>query len=663
MKSTVINTSDHSYNKLKQIFLKTIWILPMLCGCIVTIAQDSLLTKLSKEVDPTEKLDLLKQVIRTNFYNNTDLADSCAHMYMNIAKSMADDSLYFSSIIAQSTIKLVKAEYDSVFYYCKKATDQIGNQRYPLLRAKALHVTALTHYYKGDYDESLKQNFESLKIKESYRKPNLQIKSLSNIAICYERLKDYDNAILYNEKAKSLSPEGDLYSHATIDNNVANIYIIQGKLEEAIPKLKSANKTAITLNNKLLIVDTHLGLAKTYYTLENYNDATIHAEDALTLSMAIDNKVKLLTSLNIAAGIKLKKNDYATALPYLTQALKISNDHNIYENKIDVLNNLSKAYKGLNNYKEYGRVRDSIIELNKYIYQKDKSKITSELNVKYESAKKDITLKENQFKIEKQENQNNLLVLCTVFLLLLAVSIFTYLKNRIKTNKKIALQESKIKSQKIEQLEKENQILSMSSMIEGQESERKRIAQDLHDGLGGLLAAIKVKFGIIQKEIDELESINVYEQTSSMIDDACIEVRKIAHNMMPDALSKLGLIEAVKDISDQQPDIDIKVIDLGIGRLSETQEVMLYRVIQEFLNNTRKHAQASNVIIQFSSNEHEFHIYLEDDGIGFDRKLNSNSKGLGLKSIESRINFLSGRLEIDSIVGEGTTTHIQIPKQ
>jgi len=199
-------------------------------------------------------------------------------------------------------------------------------------------------------------------------------------------------------------------------------------------------------------------------------------------------------------------------------------------------------------------------------------------------------------------------------------------------------------------------------MIEGQESERKRIAQDLHDGLGGLLATIKVKFGIIQREIENLESMNVYQQTSNMIDDACTEVRKIAHNMMPDSLTKLGLVEAVRDIAEYATDIQIKIINLGTHPFTETQQIMLYRVIQEFLNNSRKHANPDQIIVQFSSNEKHNIIYLEDDGNGFDLNETILKKGLGLKSMESRVNFLGGRFDLDSTQGIGTTLEIITPK-
>ena len=204
-------------------------------------------------------------------------------------------------------------------------------------------------------------------------------------------------------------------------------------------------------------------------------------------------------------------------------------------------------------------------------------------------------------------------------------------------------------------------------MITGQEEERKRIAKDLHDGLGGLLATVKLQFGALQKEMQKISELNVYKKTNNLIDDACVEVRKIAHNMMPDALMKLGLYDAVKDMAEninENNKINIRVNNIGFEkRLDETKEVMLYRIIQELLNNILKHAEAKNIIIQFSQHENELTLTVEDDGKGFDVETAINKGGLGLKSIRSRVDYLKGKLEVDSEMGVGSTTTVRVGVQ
>jgi len=120
-------------------------------------------------------------------------------------------------------------------------------------------------------------------------------------------------------------------------------------------------------------------------------------------------------------------------------------------------------------------------------------------------------------------------------------------------------------------------------------------------------------------------------------------------------------VEAIRDIAEYTTDIHVKVIHLGLHPLTQTQEIMLYRVIQEFLNNTRKHANATELIIQFSTDDQHSLIYLEDNGNGFDKNNTVSKDGLGLKSMESRIKFIDGTFELDSTLGVGTTLEIKVP--
>ena len=201
-------------------------------------------------------------------------------------------------------------------------------------------------------------------------------------------------------------------------------------------------------------------------------------------------------------------------------------------------------------------------------------------------------------------------------------------------------------------------------MIEGQEAERLRIAKDLHDSLGGLLATVKAHFTTIQKEIEQLEKLNITEKTNNLIDEACIEVRRISHNMMPHALSISGLRGAVEDMAESLRAEGYEV-QLEIGKLPDamepTKEVMIYRLLQEIISNIRKHAKASKLLIQLLRHQNELHILVEDNGKGFDYDAATEKGGLGLKSINSRVQFLDGTIQWDSQLEQGTSITINLP--
>ncbi|MEE9439129.1 MAG: sensor histidine kinase [Saprospiraceae bacterium] len=204
----------------------------------------------------------------------------------------------------------------------------------------------------------------------------------------------------------------------------------------------------------------------------------------------------------------------------------------------------------------------------------------------------------------------------------------------------------------------------MRYMLEGQESERNRIAKDLHDGLGGLLSSVKAHFGMIQSEIHKIESLNIYDKAQTMMDNACDEVRRISHNLMPPLLESQGLVVAVSNMMtnyeashDVTCKLDIRNMD---ERLPETIEIFAYRICQELLNNISKHASASHIEISMYGLHDCVQIIMEDDGKGF--LMDEINDGLGLVSIKSRIEYLNGEIEIDSILNKGTTITMTIPK-
>lgn len=281
------------------------------------------------------------------------------------------------------------------------------------------------------------------------------------------------------------------------------------------------------------------------------------------------------------------------------------------------------------------------------------------LEIQFQTELKEKEILSQQLEINKRTSQRNTLVVVGILLLLGIMGLW----QRLMTNKRLAKQNAIIKEQKILALQKENKIFAMDAMITGQEEERKRIAKDLHDGLGGILSTVKLSFEAIEKEIARLHAFSPFEKAITMLDDACDEVRRISHDMMPAALTVGGLPDAVEDLGESLRDVhgitaDVQVIGLK-ERLDENKEIMIYRILQELVMNVIKHANASKMIIQLSSHDAHLVLVVEDNGVGFNADIKSD--GLGLKSIGSRADYLNGIMKIDSVTGEGTTVSIEIP--
>jgi signal transduction histidine kinase len=202
----------------------------------------------------------------------------------------------------------------------------------------------------------------------------------------------------------------------------------------------------------------------------------------------------------------------------------------------------------------------------------------------------------------------------------------------------------------------------MRSVIEGQEIERERIAKDLHDSLGGLLSTIKLQFDNIgvQKNISDTKE---FIKGRELLDSAVTEVRSISRNLQPSSLVNMGLVAAIKDLinrfeTDGPPEIEFQHYEVP-QKMDKMIALSIYRIIQELLTNSLKHARAKEILIQLNADGDEMVIQYEDDGVGFDEKQNSKM-GMGLENIHSRVNYLHGSITFDTAQGHGVAVLIRL---
>ncbi len=322
-------------------------------------------------------------------------------------------------------------------------------------------------------------------------------------------------------------------------------------------------------------------------------------------------------------------------------------------------------------YKKKNQPKDAYDWIEKYIALEDSMsnenfKIqVADYEVKYQTKEKENQLIKQELELKSASLRTRTLWAVISGLCFIFFTIgFLYFRNvRFKTQ--MMLKDNEIRDQKIKELEHTNKLLSLNSVIEGQEAERLRIAQDLHDGLGGLLTTVKAHFQSIQKEIQQLENLNIYNKTNKLIDEACIEVRRIAHDMVPYSIKISGLKGALEDLKEsviaRGLPCELEIFNGDDLKLNEQHSNMLYRIIQEITTNAVKHANATKLFIQLMCHKEGLNILIEDNGKGFDINHLLKGGGMGLKSIDSRVSYLSGKINYDSSPGHGTTINIEIP--
>jgi signal transduction histidine kinase len=212
---------------------------------------------------------------------------------------------------------------------------------------------------------------------------------------------------------------------------------------------------------------------------------------------------------------------------------------------------------------------------------------------------------------------------------------------------------------KVLRIERQNAIAQVNAL----ENDRSRIAADLHDDIAPMLSAVKMRINSF--ELSDNEDAVQLEKTNSIIDDMATRLRSISFDLMPVSLQVKGICTAIQEyvsLLDEQTPVEIRLFIRGNIVLPDQKAVHVYRIVQEIVHNTLKHAQASELRITLAEQKGQLLLQTIDNGIGFHySKTISKAGGLGLRSLQNRVTLLSGRMDLKSTEGKGTTYHIEIP--
>jgi signal transduction histidine kinase len=284
-----------------------------------------------------------------------------------------------------------------------------------------------------------------------------------------------------------------------------------------------------------------------------------------------------------------------------------------------------------------------------------KSKINANfLNIQYQTAQKEAQINLQQASIRQKNTLNYILIGSAASLLVISLLGYRNYRNK-----------QKLQQQRITELETEKQLTATEAVLKGEEQERTRLAKDLHDGLGGMLSGIKYSLNTMKGNLVMTpDNAQAFERSMDMLDSSIKEMRRVAHNMMPEALVKFGLDTALKDFCNdinQSGALKLSYQSIGLKDtvIEQTTAIAIFRIVQELLNNTMKHSAATNAIVQVSKMDDLLSVTVEDDGKGFDASILEKSKGIGWENIKNRVEFLKGKLDVNSQSGKGTSVHIE----
>lgn len=359
------------------------------------------------------------------------------------------------------------------------------------------------------------------------------------------------------------------------------------------------------------------------------------------------------------------KNEFAKAIQYIDSSKKHIDLADTIRAKYYLHYYYSDNYNALGKYdKAYENLREAVNLKTLLDYENNAQQI-SRLNVKYQTVAREKQILAEQQKLKEQTqktkaHRNWLMVSLT--LLLLGTGIAILLQKNVTKKRKIAEQAALLEQQKVETLLKNQELLSIDAMIAGQEKERQRVANELHDDLGSKMATIKLHFENLQVNKDD----NAFTYVSKLLDEAYQKIRGISHAKNSGVITKQGLLPALQRMARIISDTNklvLEVHDFGLeNRMENSLELSIFRIVQELVTNIIKHSEATKANIQLIQHEDSLNILVEDNGKGFQlSEISTNDSSMGLRTIEKRIEHLEGSFTIDSVLGKGASIIIDIP--
>ena len=491
-------------------------------------------------------------------------------------------------------------------------------------------------------------------------------KNYLGLAIIFKNAGQFDKAEAYCLQAidtlKTVHPPTPELIDAW--HTIAENYSLTGKNVKARAALDSMYPLLAAYPDSEHYLDYYAAEGM-YFTVQNqYKNALASLDKGIVLAkkLGLDYEEQRLLMQKFYAYYNDKS--YLAAKEVLTYLMKQKLMMEITSNRIQLYYGMAATYEGLQQWAPAYEWMKRYSELSDSVSQSQLKNDVHALEIKFKDAEKQKEI--NSLKaLQIQESlaaKNSRLVnwlLGSASIFLLVVLVFALIIYR--SNKKLLVQRELSYQQSLHEIEQQQQLQFSQAVLQGEEQERRRLAQDLHDGLGGMLAGAKINLSTQITDTYSPDQRTELEKITLQLDNSVTELRRIAHNMMPVNLLKFGLTTALKDLCESlisdTTHIDFQALDIE-DTLREEVQIHIYRIVQELLSNAVRHAQATNIILQCSQNDDLFFITQEDNGKGFDQDV--PAKGIGLSNIKNRVGFLKGKIDIDSSPNAGTTINIEL---
>ena len=543
----------------------------------------------------------------------------------------------------------VKVDFDSAFHYLEQAENlyqSINTKEATIGEASVNHNFGTIKQIQGDYVEAINYYLQASKLFDEANDAKLRAYTLNNIATLYELAKDYSKAEKYARECIEVAQNAeDEFMVATGKIVLASVLMEQDKYEEipslltavleygeknndpykvflyhlnygnylmnykkdnarAVKEYEKAQQFASQLGDEWEIMRNNLSLSEAYLENQQYDEAGKVADEALKTAIKLQAKDKQRESLWVLGQYNAHKLDFETAFKQINAAYLLQDT----------------------------------------VFNESNQRHLAFVEAEYQAEKKEIRINS----LEKERILYSIIFGVSLLGIIILLGAL-YLRQRAK---------KQLAQQQVIQLEKEKQLIATHAILEGEATERTRLARDLHDGLGGMLSAVKLNLFDMKKGgvVLASEDISRFNKVVEMLDSSITELRRVAHNMMPDSLSRYGLKVSLQDFCDSFSNVHFHFFG-NDERLDNTLEIMIYRSVHELVNNALKYSEAENINVQIVQEDDRVSLTVQDDGKGFD--VQQKVKGTGLNNIRTRAESVGGSLEVYSESGKGTEINVE----
>ncbi|TSD66813.1 tetratricopeptide repeat protein [Inquilinus sp. KBS0705] len=572
--------------------------------------------------------------------------------------------LCYTSSMAQTTRQLIDSaraykskDFAKVISFATKAYDQSIASRQTKLAGESAFMRGVGNYLSGKYEESLRWYLES---EHQY----LTINDNTGLAELYADMTVFYLGVKKIEESDAISKKAVKYALLTNDkerlstaiNNRGLMFLDGGKIDSAATYFKKSYTLYKAINDKVGMSYSLDYLSSALAEQKQYQPALKALNESMKLRAGVGDKTGEAIAINNIGELYLKQNKPASAIPYFSEAIVKAQAINYTELEIYCYSQLAQTYAMLGNYNQAFKAQSKYLDLNQKMQDKRRIKDMEELQTKYETNKKEQQNKLLSAQYKEQQiilSRNRIGIIALAITILLVIVLFYLLYNRYRLNQQARFKDAMLEEQR----------LRAQSIMDAEENERQRLARELHDGIGQLLCTVRRQVEFANEGAPD----NTGDDVLKMLDESIKEVRDLSHSMMPPYILNKSLKEVIEEFIDRvnytnKLQIHTEWVSADKLDIDKTATLMLYRSIQEIVSNIFKHAKASSIHIELVNHGDELNLMIIDDGVGFDKDTILNSgKGLGLKNIQSRIAYIGGSLNVDTMPGRGVTYIIELP--